>query len=131
MTKSFSLLLCALMTGCSLQTTCHFGVYLHNACSYPVQINAIHHLDTVSLEPAKMNQRLDPGETILVLSIAHIADNVEFVVPEKFKLEISANDKTISLDKMEFLKVLEKAKYHPYGTTSPFWTVNDSALCPK
>ncbi|MDR2464910.1 MAG: hypothetical protein LBD38_01350, partial [Streptococcaceae bacterium] len=65
-------------------------------------------------------------------------DEVQFTIPENYRLEISANGKKIILDKIQFLKVLERTPNHAkfwnyiYSEGDPFreWTIKDSDLCP-
>ncbi|MDR1848946.1 MAG: hypothetical protein LBQ75_02790, partial [Zoogloeaceae bacterium] len=116
MNRLFSLFCFLMVAVCgsahaSPQRAYAFGVDLHNACGYPIQVKAIHHFDRESLDDAKMDQRIEPGETTWVLSVEHISSNIRRAIPDNYHLEIIANSSIISLDKTKFLEVLKKAKY--------------------
>jgi hypothetical protein len=114
----------------SPQTIYTFSVDLHNACGYPVQVSATHYFDRISLADSKMNQRLEPDATTWVLSIGSTNDDVQRSIPENYKLEMRVNNKTISLDKTQFLIVLKKAKYQPFDYAMFHWIISDPSLCP-
>jgi hypothetical protein len=81
----------------------------------------------------------DRGKSVTVFSgFSYSADSTEIqkIVPDGYMPEISANGKTISLDKAEFLKAVKRSDYGRERrwlifTTAYFYgTISDSSLCP-
>ncbi|MDR0701798.1 MAG: hypothetical protein LBF61_05205 [Azoarcus sp.] len=113
-------------------------VHFRNACSYPVQITVYSFNNSDEMDKTKQ-KNLQPGEVATyVLIIVNLTDKVELIIPEDYKMEIVAADKSISLDKAQFIKVLQKTPSHArfwhyiYNEGDPFheWTISDPSLCP-
>ena len=137
MAKFFSLFCISIMAistaGCEQDRYAYIATFF-NACTYPVQVTVSHYSNLKSLDNST-NGLVKPGEffsTDPVLQMIEYAEqDIQDTIANNYKLEISANGRTISLDKAGFLKVLEDAKLdHPAFTTLYGWTINDSKLCP-
>ena len=138
MNKIFSLL-CILITassisGCAQQLYAYRAAFF-NACTYPVQVTVSHYSNLDSLANSRADGLVEPRQIFapdpVLLMTDGVKRDVKYAIADNYKLEISANGKTISLDKAGFLKVLEDAKLdHSFFTTVYEWTINDPKLCP-
>jgi hypothetical protein len=106
-----------------------YRVDFYNVCGYPVQISAFHHSNIESLD-ASDSWSLKPEELATrVLDNLDFTNRVHLTIPENYRLEISADGKTISLDKTQFLEVLERTPREG-DLLYPEWTIKDPSLCP-
>ena len=136
MAKLFSQL-CVLITvisisGCVQQLPYSLRADFLNACDYPVQVTASRYSNLDSLNNSRTVGLVEPKQTLnWVLAMTDDTCEVQNAVSDNYKLEISANDKTISLDKAGFLKILKNAKLdHSAFTRIYRWTISDPKLCP-
>ena len=111
----FFLLFLLMLAGCQPERY-SVAISFRNSCAYPVRIYAFPYLNESSdkTETFIKEQNLEPGETALVFfsgNMSNSKESIQRVLADDYKLEISANGKTISLDKAQFLKVLKKSNY--------------------
>jgi len=115
-----------------------FKISLHNACTYPVQIAVFHfRLKGISLnETLTMEELLNPNESTRVFHGVYGSLEIKHALPDDYRLEISANGKTLSLNKTQFLEILKKSDYSRencgiFCTSNTFLgTISDPSLCP-
>ncbi|MDR2924359.1 MAG: hypothetical protein LBU76_00095 [Azoarcus sp.] len=130
-----TILLASSFSAQSAQPWYSFDIYFRNICIYPVQLVVHHYSNAESLNEV-LYQHLNKNETAEVFTYLQSIDDIQYVVPDNYKLEISANGKTLSLDKARFLEVLKKSDYSEekcgfFCRTGTFsGTIKDPSLCP-
>ncbi|WP_260523651.1 hypothetical protein [Pseudomonas sp. DNDY-54] len=101
---------------------------LENLCSYPVDITAYEYSN--AKEPFVSNKRVAVGEVIEVLSYISFNDELENSVPDTYRLDMTANGNSLSLDKPGFLAQLGRSHHERRGNSIHAWKIRDTALCP-
>lgn len=127
-TKHLALLPLFVLGGCTAQSKAVFIADLENLCSYPVDITA--HEYSNAKEPFVLKKRVAAGEIIEVLSYISFDDELEHSVPETYRLDITANGNSLSLDKPRFLAQLERSQRERKGNAIHSWRISDTTLCP-
>jgi hypothetical protein len=117
-----------------------FKVSFYNVCTSPVQIIASHYREKggwmPSDEPLGVEKLLNPNESTLFFLGGFPSPEIKHTLPDDYKLEISANGKTLSLDKARFLEILKKSDYSREKcgiicrTFTFSGTIKDPSLCP-
>lgn len=127
-TKHLVLLSLFVLGGCAAQSKTVFIADLENLCSYPVDITAYAYSN--AKEPFVLNKRVAPGDVVEVLSYISFADDLENSVPDTYRLDITANGNSLSLDKPRFLAQLGRSHHERRGNSIHAWKIRDTALCP-
>ncbi|MDR2924557.1 MAG: hypothetical protein LBU76_01135 [Azoarcus sp.] len=119
------------------QVIYNYDVSLRNVCAYPVQITAFQYLTPKLPDEMQIKKLyLETGKSVSVFEGSNLPENIQEVVPDDYKLEISANGKTLSLDKAHFLEILKKSDYSRekcgiFCRTDYFsGTIKNPSLCP-
>lgn len=128
MTKPFALLCLFVLGGCTAQSKTVFIANFENVCIYPVQITA--HEYSNAKEPFVLDKRLAPGEVTEVLSYISFNDELENSFPDTYRLDITANGLSRSLDKPRLLEQLKRSRYEQKGNSVNIWKISDTNLCP-
>lgn len=128
MTKHLVLLSLFVLGGCTAQSKTVFIADLENLCSYPVDITAYEYSN--AKEPFVLNKRVAVGEVIEVLSYISFDDELENSVPDTYRLDITANGNSLSLDKPGLLAQLGRSHHERRGNSIHAWKIRDTALCP-
>ncbi|MDR1848945.1 MAG: hypothetical protein LBQ75_02785 [Zoogloeaceae bacterium] len=129
------LLFCLLMLAGCEQETYWFYVSFRNVCAYPVHITAYRNSNVFPSDEILDRYLLESNDSVTVFHRVEWSDEIH--VPDDYKLEISVNGKTISLDKAQFLEVLKKSDYSREKgaciicTSNRFsGTISTPSLCP-
>ncbi|WP_143479604.1 hypothetical protein [Aquipseudomonas alcaligenes] len=117
-----------LMAGCTAQEKYVYIVDFYNECSYAVGIDVNEYSNAKT--PLHLVKTLQPGESIEVLSYISFSDDLISGFPDNYKLEISANQKKITLNKPEFIAALEESSIGEPGNTVDIWKISSDQLCP-
>jgi len=114
----------------------YFSVTFFNKCSYPVEITVSQHFSTYpkpldSSVTYIKKANLEVAQDTEIFSGFALPDGIHKNVPDDFRLEISANDKTVSLDKAQFVEALKKIEYFDREYEERlFGIIADPSLCP-
>lgn len=110
------------------------NVILHNSCTGEVQVYAFP--DAIPFndesEDRTLNKLLQPNDDLRVLSMnvfTNDTDDFPEIVPNNYRLRISANGREINMDRSKFLQEVQKAAYKHHGDFH-IWTINNPSLCP-
>ncbi|MEO4049128.1 hypothetical protein AAFN46_18840 [Pseudomonas sp. CAU 1711] len=103
-------------------------VDFHNKCSYAIGIDVNEYSNAKT--PLHLVKTLQPGETTEVLSYISFSDDLINSFPDTYKLEISANQRKITLKKSEFIAALEETTIGNPGNTVDIWKISSTQLCP-
>jgi hypothetical protein len=112
-----------------------FKISLYNTCLSPIKITASHYRPK-GWEGLGIEELLNSSESVLIFLGVHGSSDIEYILPDDYRLEISANGKTLILDKTRFLEVLKKSDYSEekcgfFCRTGTFsGTIKDPSLCP-
>jgi hypothetical protein len=130
MTKIIVLLF-LLLSGCAAQMRYGLHADFHNTCGYPVQVTVRSYSNLKdNPENSKLNQYVDSGKVVRVLSIISFDDDAGIDTPGDYYLEISGNSKVRGVDKAKFIKILKQASHVKIGNATYIWTITDPSLCP-
>tara|TARA_R110001599_G_scaffold246086_2_gene446218 strand:+ start:115 stop:507 length:393 start_codon:yes stop_codon:yes gene_type:complete len=120
--------LAAALAGCSAQQKIFYIANLENSCSYPIRVTAVDYSNAKkALSP---HQEVASGETIEVLSYISFSKELDSSIPDTYRLDIKANEQTISLDKYRFISQLKRSPSIHTGKNITRWTIRNSSLCP-
>jgi hypothetical protein len=90
---SSALILLTLSARATPQELYWFRVHFNNACSYPVQVTASSFNNSDEMDKTTQ-KNLQPGEVAThILIIVNLTDEIDLIVPEDYKLEITAREK--------------------------------------
>ncbi|WP_237045675.1 hypothetical protein [Aquipseudomonas alcaligenes] len=128
MTRTLGIFATMLMTGCTAQEKYVYIVDFYNECSYTVSIDVNEYSNAKT--PLHLVKTLQPGESTEVLSYISFSDDLISGFPDTYKLEISANQKKITLKKPEFIAALEESSIGEPGNTVDIWKISSDKLCP-
>lgn len=128
MTRALAIFVTMLMAGCTAQKKYVYIVDFYNECSYAVGIDVNEYSNTKT--PLHLVKTLQPGESTEVLSYISFSDDLISGFPDTYKLEISANQKKITLKKPEFIAALEESSIGEPGNTVDIWKISSDKLCP-
>jgi hypothetical protein len=128
MTRALAIFVTMLMAGCTAQKKYVYIVDFYNECSYAVGIDVNEYSNTKT--PLHLVKTLQPGESTEVLSYISFSDDLISGFPDTYKLEISANQKKITLNKPEFIATLEESSIGEPGNTVDIWKISSDQLCP-
>ena len=128
MTRLLGIFATMLMTGCTSQDRYVHVVDLHNKCSYAVGIDVNEYSN--SKTPLHLVKTLQPDESTEVLSYISFSDDLISSFPDTYKLEISANQRKVTLNKSEFIAALEETTIGNPGNTVDIWKISSTQLCP-
>ena len=128
MTRALAIFVTMLMAGCTAQEKYVYIVDFHNECSYAVGIEVNEYSNAKT--PQHLVKTLQPGESTEVLSYISFNDDLISGFPDTYKLEISANQKKITLNKSEFIAALEDSTIGEPGNTVDIWKISSDQLCP-
>jgi hypothetical protein len=118
-----------LLVGCTQQMNYSLIVHFQNACDSPVEVTARHYTNVDERwETAVLDTKVGLNEKTSILHIWAFGTNPVYMVPPIYKLELSANGRRRSYDKVSFLAILKKSEH--VGRGVHVWTVNDPSLCP-
>ncbi|GAA6129825.1 hypothetical protein [Halopseudomonas sabulinigri] len=125
----FLLALVTVLSGCSAQPKYFFIANLENTCSHPIRVNAV---DYSNAKKAFIpDQEIASGGNVEVLSQISFSEQMEISIPDTYRLDIKANEQTISLDKQLFIAQLKNSPSTHTGKSGTTWTISDSSLCPQ
>lgn len=128
MTKALGIFGAMLLAGCAAQSKDVYIVDFHNTCSYPVDIEVNEYSN--AKQPLHLVKTLQPGEFTEILSYISFNDELENGFPDTYKLEISANQRKITLNKSELIATLEETTIGDPGNTVAIWKISSDQLCP-
>jgi hypothetical protein len=128
MFKRFLLLYSFLAVGCSAQPKTVLIANFENVCSYPVEIFVREYSN--GKESFTHSQSLATGESVEVLSYITFSERPEEGIPDTYSLDITAQGKSVVLDKERFLAQLTHSSVERKGHTPAIWKIRDTALCP-
>ncbi|MDR2925320.1 MAG: hypothetical protein LBU76_05155 [Azoarcus sp.] len=112
-----------------------FSVSLYNMCPHTVQITSSHYRPKGD-EILSIEKLLTPNESTIIFLGIDGSPKIKRALPNDYKLEISTNGKTLSLDKDRFLEILKKSGYSEekcgfFCRTGTFLgTIKAPSLCP-
>jgi hypothetical protein len=97
--------LIALILSACAQRIYFIRVDFKNVCQYPVDLIASHYSNFASLDDS-VQQHILPEEAVTILSVGSFNGDVRGIT-DKYTLVISANNKSVDLNKEQFLKLLD------------------------
>ena len=128
MIRALGIFVAMLMAGCTAQKKYVYIVDFYNECSYAVSIDVNEYSNAKT--PLHLVKTLQPGESTEVLSYISFNDDLISGFPDTYELEISANQKKITLNKSEFIAALEESTIGEPGNTVNIWKISSDQLCP-
>lgn len=128
MTRALAIFATMLMAGCTAQEKYVYIVDFYNECPYAIGIDVNEYSNAKT--PLHLVKTLQPGESTEVLSYISFSDDLITGFPDTYRLEISANQKKITLNKSEFIAALEESTIGEPGNTVDIWKISSDHLCP-
>jgi hypothetical protein len=128
MLKRFLLLYSFLAVGCSAQPKTVLIADFENVCDYPVEVSIREYSNGKG--PFAPGQSLATGESAEVLSYITFSERPEEGIPDTYRLDITAQGKSVVLDKERVLAQLARSSVERKGNAIHTWKIRDTALCP-